>query len=97
MEVEFLDKFNKDLDKISLKSVKNNLAKLIVSVVKKTLQFNPVRRFNSSPLRRSNLTPSKHSIWSMFNSEFYTFNYRINRGSILVRRTGINLSDYSAI
>ena len=32
MEVEFLDKFNKDLDKISLKSVKNNLAKLIVSV-----------------------------------------------------------------
>jgi len=25
MEVEFLDKFNKDLDKISLKSVKNNL------------------------------------------------------------------------
>jgi mRNA interferase RelE/StbE len=32
MEVEFLDKFNKDLDKISLKSVKNNLVKLIVSV-----------------------------------------------------------------
>ncbi len=32
MEVEFLDKFNKDLDKISLKSVKNNLTKLIVNV-----------------------------------------------------------------
>ena len=32
METEFLDKFNKDLDKISLKSVKNNLAKLIVNV-----------------------------------------------------------------
>jgi len=32
MEVEFLDKFNKDLDKISLKSVKNNLTKLIVIV-----------------------------------------------------------------
>ena len=32
MDVEFLDKFNKDLDKISLKSVKNNLAKLIVNM-----------------------------------------------------------------
>jgi mRNA interferase RelE/StbE len=32
MEVEILDKFYKDIDKISLKSVKNNLAKLIVNV-----------------------------------------------------------------
>ena len=32
METEFLDKFNKDLDKISIKSVKNSLAKLIVNV-----------------------------------------------------------------
>ena len=32
MEVEFLDKFNKDIDMISLKSVKNNLAKLIGNV-----------------------------------------------------------------
>jgi len=32
MEVEFLDRFNKDIDKISLKSVKNNLAKLIFNV-----------------------------------------------------------------
>ncbi len=32
METEFLDKFNKDLDKISLKAVKNNLFKLITNV-----------------------------------------------------------------
>jgi hypothetical protein len=31
----------------------------------------------------------------MFNSEVYTFNCRINRESILVRRTEVNLSDYS--
>jgi hypothetical protein len=31
----------------------------------------------------------------MFNSEVYTFNWRINRGSILVRQTEVNLSDYS--
>jgi hypothetical protein len=31
----------------------------------------------------------------MFNSEVYTFNCRINRGSILVRQTEVNLSDYS--
>jgi mRNA interferase RelE/StbE len=32
MEVEFLDKFSKDIDKISLKSVKHNIAKLIISI-----------------------------------------------------------------
>lgn len=31
----------------------------------------------------------------MINSEVYIFNCRINRGSILVRRTGVNLFDYS--
>ena len=33
----------------------------------------------------------------MYNSEVYTFNCRINRGSILVRRTEVNLSDYSTL
>ena len=65
--------------------------------MEKTLQSNPVRRFNRPLLRRSNLTPLKHSIWSMYNSEVYTFNCRINRGSILVRRTEVNLSDYSTL
>lgn len=32
MEVEFLEKFSKDLDKISLKAVKNNLVKLILKI-----------------------------------------------------------------
>ena len=32
MKVEFLDKFDKDIDKITLKNVKSNLLKLIVSV-----------------------------------------------------------------
>jgi mRNA interferase RelE/StbE len=32
MEVEFLDKFYKDLDKISLKSVKNSLSRLIEDI-----------------------------------------------------------------
>lgn len=32
METAFLDKFNKDLDKINLKAVKNNLFKLITAV-----------------------------------------------------------------
>jgi hypothetical protein len=35
---------------------------IIVLRLEKTLQLNPVRRFNSSPLRRSNWTPSKNSI-----------------------------------
>jgi hypothetical protein len=50
---------------------------------------------NLTPVRRGNLTPSKHSIWPMFNSEVYTFNCRIIRGAILIRRRGIRLSDYS--
>jgi hypothetical protein len=33
-----------------------------------------------SPVRRSKLTPSKQSIWSMFNSEVYIFNRGISRG-----------------
>ena len=32
MEIEFLDKFSKDLDKISLKSVKTSLSRLIQEV-----------------------------------------------------------------
>ncbi len=32
MEVEFLEKFNKDIDKISLRTVKNNLLKLIINI-----------------------------------------------------------------
>ena len=32
MEVEFLDNFSKDLDKISVKSVKNNITKLIINL-----------------------------------------------------------------
>lgn len=32
MEIEFLDKFSKDLDKITLKSVKLNLANLIKQI-----------------------------------------------------------------
>jgi len=32
VEVEFLDNFSKDLDKISVKSVKNNITKLIINL-----------------------------------------------------------------
>jgi hypothetical protein len=32
MEVEFLDKFSRDIDKISLKSVKKNIVKLFISI-----------------------------------------------------------------
>ena len=41
MKVEFLDNFNKDLNKINLKSVKNNLIKLIVNVEPLRWIFNP--------------------------------------------------------
>lgn len=32
MEVEFLEKFSKDIDAINLKSVKKNIAKLVIDV-----------------------------------------------------------------
>ena len=32
MEVDFLDKFSKDIDRVSIKSVKNNITKLIIAI-----------------------------------------------------------------